>query len=560
MDFIIKPYKVNNKEIYVVRDDLLPFGTKQRAGVDYLKSLPQKEIIYCSPPNGMGQLALAQCGKIANKKIIIFSPYRINKHKLTKEVEKLPNTKVFIKKVKKFSELYSFAQKYQNEHPNSKLLDLGFFDKKFIDLMVQNIKQHWPHSFDIPKMWIVGGSGTLLNALYLVFPKTHFNVVQVGHQIWEEHLNHSRTTIIIPPQKFEEEVQNLPPYPSSRTYNAKIWQFLPNKVKNGDYVWNVAGEINDLPLLKDIITEKEVLQMFSNLKKYKVLNRISFQKYQIKNISNKIPLLFNGKPTLIINKDTDFKNWNELSSYFTEECRMKCEVIGKNSPEKYWEKHKNEIYEKTYETYKKVNIHNLRETLFQSHKQCTSFRPNIIKSIIDLFQCHSVLDFSSGWGDRLIGAISSNVDYVGIDPNKCLIKGYQEIIKTLGNSNFKKYQMINGKAENVKIPNRKYDLVFTSPPYFDIETYTKNKSQSLSYGGEKEWYNKFLLPVLKKVWDVLIPSGIMAININQKQGDNYIEWMLNDVGKFINCEYLGVISYANEQLTNPQPIWIWIKK
>ena len=51
----------------------------------------------------------------------------------------------------------------------------------------------------------------------------------------------------------------------------------------------------------------------------------------------------------------------------------------------------------------------------------------------------------------------------------------------------------------------------------------------------------------------------MAININQKQGDNYIEWMLNDVGKFINCEYLGVISYANEKLTNPQPIWIWIK-
>jgi len=314
-----------------------------------------------------------------------------------------------------------------------------------------------------------------------------------------------------------------------------------------------------IPLLKDIITKKEVLEMFSKLKKINILTRISFQKYKIKNISNKIPLLFHNQSIIIICKPSDFKDWNELSSYFTEDCRMKCEVIGKISPEEYFYQHENKIYQKAKNKYGKTTTYSLRETLYESHKQCTSFRPNIIKSIIDLFQCQSVLDFSSGWGDRLIGAIASNVDYVGIDPNKCLIKGYKEIIKTLGNSNFKKYQMINGKAENVKIPNRKYDLVFTSPPYFDIETYTKNNTQSLSYGGEKEWYHKFLLPVLKKVWDVLIPSGIMAININQKQGDNYIEWMLNDVGKFINCEYLGVISYANEQLTNPQPIWIWIK-
>ena len=36
--------------------------------------------------------------------------------------------------------------------------------------------------------------------------------------------------------------------------------------------------------------------------------------------------------------------------------------------------------------------------------------------------------------------------------------------------------MIKGKAENVSIPKNSYDLIFTSPPYFDLEVFTDDKN------------------------------------------------------------------------------------
>ena len=53
-------------------------------------------------------------------------------------------------------------------------------------------------------------------------------------------------------------------------------------------------------------------------------------------------------------------------------------------------------------------------------KECSTHNPLIIKYFIRKFAARRVLDFSSGWGDRLIGALTSDIDlYVGVDPNEC---------------------------------------------------------------------------------------------------------------------------------------------
>jgi 16S rRNA G966 N2-methylase RsmD len=566
MDIIIKKYQINNININVIRDDLLPFGTKQRALIEYLSNQHYQEYIYVSPPNGMGQLALAQCSKIIGKKTTIFTPFQKNKHKITKTISKLSNVSLKEINVTKFSDLYQYATEYLKKIQEQKgndyifMFDLGFFDKEFIDIMAKNIKSNWKNSFNIKRMWITGGSGTVLNALYKVFPKTHFILVQVGHVIDKKYIKPKRTTVLTPPQKFKTEATILPPYPSSRTYDAKIWQFIHKMGEDNDFIWNVATEIKDFPFYKQITNIKEIMEMFSKLKKYDYRSRIIHKPYQIKNISKNIDLKYQDKYTIILSKDSDYQDWNQISSYFTEESRMRCNVINSLSPYDFFYKNKDLVYEHAYNKYGKVGVFELREALYDLNKQCTSFRPSLMKTMIDMFQSKSVLDFSSGWGDRLIGAIASNCNYVGIDPNKHLINGYREMIKVLGNSNFNKFHMISGKAESVSIPKKSYDLVFTSPPYFDLETYSNDKSQSIShFKNEKIWYQDFLLFVLKKVWKLLETNGIMAININQKKKENYIQWMIKDVSKFTNSEYLGVISYADKNLSNPQPIWIWKK-
>ena len=48
------------------------------------------------------------------------------------------------------------------------------------------------------------------------------------------------------------------------------------------------------------------------------------------------------------------------------------------------------------------------------------------------------LDISAGWGDRLIAAISLDMEYLGYDPNVKLEPGHTAIIEKFGNKDKQK--------------------------------------------------------------------------------------------------------------------------
>ena len=125
-----------------------------------------------------------------------------------------------------------------------------------------------------------------------------------------------------------------------------------------------------------------------------------------------------------------------------------------------------------------------------------------------------------------------------------------------------------------------FDLVFTSPPYFNTEHYSDEETQStIKYKQGEDWYTNFLLYSLKKAWECLAVGGHMVIVLNDSpDSDQKIcARMIQDVNLFIDSIYLGVISYAErstKQRTkqrkfgksvkesdwkSPQPMWIWEK-
>ena len=85
-----------------------------------------------------------------------------------------------------------------------------------------------------------------------------------------------------------------------------------------------------------------------------------------------------------------------------------------------------------------------------------------------------------------IAFISLNAkEYIGFDPNDNLQKGYNKIIKTFTKLNKQNqiindyhYQVIPDGFENSKF-NNYFDIVFTSPPYFDVEDYDNSNKQSI---------------------------------------------------------------------------------
>jgi 16S rRNA G966 N2-methylase RsmD len=316
------------------------------------------------------------------------------------------------------------------------------------------------------------------------------------------------------------------------------------------------------PYKKIYTSDDEIYEMFNKLKKYSCKDRLLEKYYNIKNVnipSNK--LIFINKPLLLIVKHEDYFNWENLSDMFQESCRMECKMLGKQSPKEYYYSHIKEVHNYAFKKYGELTPKAIRESIWNLVQECTSHKPTHIMAMIQLFDSKVVLDFCAGWGDRLIGAMAADVEYYcGIDPNYCLHPNYQKIIKFF-NKSPEKFVMIESPIETAIIPNREYDLIFTSPPYFDFEIYdNKDNNQSSKFPREHEWFNNFLKVALDKVWKYLKFNGMMCININQKNKDeHYIMWMYEHMKTKNDAKYLGVISYAKPDLGNPQPIWIWKK-
>ena len=148
-----------------------------------------------------------------------------------------------------------------------------------------------------------------------------------------------------------------------------------------------------------------------------------------------------------------------------------------------------------------INNYTFYEYLYKyRYKVCSNFDITLVLSLLKIFKPTNMLDFSAGWGDRLIGAIAYGTKYTGVDPSECMEPIYKNIINTLA-SNPDDYNVIKSPFEKIKLKENSYDFVFTSPPFFKLEIYEDSETQSSSYDIE-EWKNKFLFPSIEKCLNI----------------------------------------------------------
>lgn len=142
------------------------------------------------------------------------------------------------------------------------------------------------------------------------------------------------------------------------------------------------------------------------------------------------------------------------------------------------------------------------------------FRPSEAKRLYCRFQPrHGILDFSAGWGGRCLAAMASGIPYIGIDANVNMRPAYEQMIKTVDPT--ANVTMLFQPSETVDFSQFKYDLVFTSPPYFMLEEYEKMPQ----YGSEEGFLEKFFRPVVAAAWKNLKSPGYMALNMPKAMYD-----------------------------------------
>jgi hypothetical protein len=88
----------------------------------------------------------------------------------------------------------------------------------------------------------------LSRALQIAWPNAKFHCVAVSRNLKAGELG--RAEVITEPLDFTavEKKENLPPFPTVNTYDAKVWKYIPkNKKGKKILMWNVGTE----PELKD---------------------------------------------------------------------------------------------------------------------------------------------------------------------------------------------------------------------------------------------------------------------------------------------------------------------
>lgn len=141
----------------------------------------------------------------------------------------------------------------------------------------------------------------------------------------------------------------------------------------------------------------------------------------------------------------------------------------------------------------------------------TNFRPALAKAVVEAFcpQGGLVLDPCAGYGGRASGTLAAGRRYFGVDPHPRAEESHRELHKLMGGD----LGFENKPFEEASLEGVKANLVFTSPPYFMVERYADDASQSwVRYSTWEGWVEGFLQPMVRKSWDHLRPGGVFCVN------------------------------------------------
>lgn len=180
------------------------------------------------------------------------------------------------------------------------------------------------------------------------------------------------------------------------------------------------------------------------------------------------------------------------------------------------------------------------------------FKPIAAMQIYRRYAPRRVLDPTAGWGGRMVAACACNLEaYIGIDCNISLISSYQEMQKWLEGVSTTQTVMHWCSALDADYSAMDYDMVLTSPPYYNIERY----EHSTEYSSKKEMNEKFYMPLFEKTWKHLKIGGTYCLNVNK---EIYETACIPVLGVAHTQHQLGKSNRASQN-SYVEYIYIWIK-
>jgi hypothetical protein len=135
----------------------------------------------------------------------------------------------------------------------------------------------------------------------------------------------------------------------------------------------------------------------------------------------------------------------------------------------------------------------------------SNFRPVVAKFLFEKYGGKSTLDLSGGWGARYLGAKSLNMHYYGIDP--LTAPNIQKMIDFFDDSLNSSVVQGGSEDENSYLSFPEVDSIIVCPPYFTLEKYSEDTTQStVKYSNYDLW--------LKDYWGKSVVNSVKKLKTN----------------------------------------------
>jgi len=341
-----------------------------------------------------------------------------------------------------------------------------------------------------------------------------------------------------------------------------------SKMNREELIQTVAESQINYPFLKYFYNKP--YHLFRNIIQYKpVVSNADFNLVGIRWSDQELKTnKFRNKSMSYIQQKNDYDNIDRLTDIMTEYARVDAKRHDREqTPIEYFNTHKKELVSECIDKTGTVDSFQIREILWTKKYEATNFKITCATAIYIHYNARRILDISAGWGDRLIAAIGHHAErYLAYDPNKKLIKGHNDILETFakymksGTTNFEiRYEPF----ESARLGSELFDLIFTSPPYFNLEIYDTNDKEGLQsiskYQGFEQWLVGFLFRSLLNAWNHLQIGGNMVIHITDFAGNSICEPMILFVlSKCYGARFDGVIGTVGDS-KRIMPMWAFYK-
>lgn len=239
--------------VTVVREDLLPGGTKQRALLPYLSDAMAggaTSFVYASPPPGFAQVALAYVAQRLGVGCAVFC--ELARDGGLHEYSRLARSHgATVLPAASLAAAEAAADAHAAAEPDCCRLPLGFGDARFMAHYRTALTRAWTQIVEelghLPRrVWLPVGSATLATVFRQVVP-VETELLCVDVRVLDRDDARLRRLSELPgvavrhaPERFDEPCRTPVPIPSNEHYDAKLWRLVRDQGADRDLWWNVA--------------------------------------------------------------------------------------------------------------------------------------------------------------------------------------------------------------------------------------------------------------------------------------------------------------------------------